>query len=408
MTVKNGGPKLFNVNATLGVTGDTSAISYSSGPSPASVDIPANNTQIFTWIYTANHDGIVNFSGTATGKRNNGVVHNTTATLNNVSITYVAANTAPVAQDGTLTVQKGASSSGTLVATDADNDTLTYSIVAGPSNGSVNITNTTTGAYTYTHNGTATSSDSFTFKANDGTSDSNIATITVTVNNTAPVAVDDSYITEMGKDLTILAPGILANDYDVEGDVLTVILLTNVSKGTLTLNPDGSFTYKPELGFSGIDTFTYIANDGAADSNIATVTIEVKVKKSNPLPEPILFPGVSLQQLTMGSSGASVIHGGKAITALEVAPGTQDILIEVKNNGFLTQIDVGVSLEGLPHGVSYTVGPQLQKVKAHNTATFTVTLTISPEVPEGTYQIKTTAHSRKGSKDRIDLTLVIK
>lgn len=212
----------------------------------------------------------------------------------------------------------------------------------------------------------------------------------------------------MGKDLTILAPGILANDYDVEGDVLTVILLTNVSKGTLTLNPDGSFTYKPELGFSGIDTFTYIANDGAADSNIATVTIEVKVKKSNPLPEPILFPGVSLQQLTMGSSGASVIHGGKAITALEVAPGTQDILIEVKNNGFLTQIDVGVSLEGLPHGVSYTVGPQLQKVKAHNTATFTVTLTISPEVPEGTYQIKTTAHSRKGSKDRIDLTLVIK
>ena len=224
MTVKNGSPKLFNVNATLVVTGDTSAISYSSGPSPASVDIPANNTQIFTWIYTANHDGIVNFSGTATGKRNNGVVHNTTATLNNVSITYVAANTAPVAQDGTLTVQKGASSSGTLVATDADNDTLTYSIVAGPSNGSVNITNTTTGAYTYTHNGTATSSDSFTFKANDGTSDSNIATITVTVNNTAPVAVDDSYITEMGKDLTILAPGILANDYDVEGDVLTVIL----------------------------------------------------------------------------------------------------------------------------------------------------------------------------------------
>ncbi|HPC80264.1 MAG TPA: Ig-like domain-containing protein, partial [Methanofastidiosum sp.] len=198
MTVKNGSPKLFNVNATLGVTGDTSAISYSSGPSPASVDIPANNTQIFTWIYTANHDGIVNFSGTATGKRNNGVVHNTTATLNNVSITYVAANTAPVAQDGTLTVQKGASSSGTLVATDADNDTLTYSIVAGPSNGSVNITNTTTGAYTYTHNGTATSSDSFTFKANDGTSDSNIATITVTVNNTAPVAQDGTLTVQKG------------------------------------------------------------------------------------------------------------------------------------------------------------------------------------------------------------------
>lgn len=190
---------------------------------------------------------------------------------------------------------------------------------------------------------------------------------------------------------------------------------TGPSPASANIAAGGSqtFTWNYTAGSAGTVNFTGNATgtgavSGNSFSSTSTTSTDVTILGKNPLPESILFPGVSIQQLTMGPSGANVIHGGKAITALEVAPGTQDILIEVKNNGFLTQIDVGVSLEGLPHGVSYTVGPQLQKVKAHNTATFTVTLNISPEVQEGTYQIKTTAHSRKGSRDRIDLTLVIK
>ncbi len=223
-------------------------------------------------------------------------------------------------------------------------------------------------------------------------------TVSMTVNNTGGEAVNN------------VAPSSLTL-----GGTSSATLSTGPSPASANIAAGGSqtFTWTYTAGSAGTVNFAGNASGTGAISNspissASSTSNNVTILGKNPLPEPILFPGVSIQQLTMGSSGANVIHGGKAITALEVAPGTQDILIEVKNNGFLTQIDVGVSLEGLPHGVSYTVGPQLQKVNAHNTATFTVTLTISPEVPEGTYQIKTTAHSRKGSRDRIDLTLVIK
>ena len=71
--------------------------------------------------------------------------------------------------------------------------------------------------------------------------------------------------------------GILQNDTDAEGDTLTVNTtpVTNVSNGTLVLNADGSFTYTPNAGFVGTDSFTYEVTDGALTSNIATVTINV-------------------------------------------------------------------------------------------------------------------------------------
>jgi hypothetical protein len=62
---------------------------------------------------------------------------------------------------------------------------------------------------------------------------------------------------------------------------LTAILVDNPTNGILTLNSDGSFTYEPNLNFFGTDSFTYLANDGTADSDLATVTITV-----NPVVDP--------------------------------------------------------------------------------------------------------------------------
>jgi len=223
-------------------------------------------------------------------------------------------------------------------------------------------------------------------------------TVSMTVNNTG------------GETVNNVAPSSLTL-----GGTSSAALSTGPSPASANIAAGGSQTFSWTYTAGSAGTVNFAGNatgtgavSGNSFSSASTTSTDVTILGKNPLPEPILFPGVSIQQLTMVSSGASVIHDGKAITALEVAPGTQDILIEVKNKSFLTQIDVGVMLEGLPYGVSYTVGPQLQKVNAHNTVTFTVTLTISPEVPEGTYQIKTTTYSRKGPRDRIDLTLVIK
>jgi hypothetical protein len=96
--------------------------------------------------------------------------------------------------------------------------------------------------------------------------------------NTAPVAVDDGpYTTDEQTQLDVAAPGVLGNDTDSDGDPLKAVLDTSSSDGLLVLNDDGSFSYTPDAGFSGNDTFTYHANDGRTNSNIATVTIAVVV-----------------------------------------------------------------------------------------------------------------------------------
>lgn len=87
----------------------------------------------------------------------------------------------PVASNGTLTASENSAANGVLKATDKDNDPLTFSIVSNPAHGTVAITDAATGAYRYTPSHNYTGSDSFTFTANDGYTDSNVATTTITV-----------------------------------------------------------------------------------------------------------------------------------------------------------------------------------------------------------------------------------
>ncbi|MGI5986383.1 MAG: Ig-like domain-containing protein, partial [Oscillospiraceae bacterium] len=97
--------------------------------------------------------------------------------------------------------------------------------------------------------------------------------VTLVVNNVAPVANDDAYITEEDIELVVPAPGILAND--VDWTPITVALVGDVSNGTLTLNANGSFSYLPDEDWHGEDSFTYKVSDGELESNTATVTITV-------------------------------------------------------------------------------------------------------------------------------------
>jgi len=103
--------------------------------------------------------------------------------------------------------------------------------------------------------------------------------------NTPPVAVADSYSTNQGVQLNVAAPGVLGNDTDADLDPLMAVLNVGPANGAVTLNPNGSFTYTPNPGFSGLDSFTYHANDGAADSNVVTVSIDVAdVAGAEPIP----------------------------------------------------------------------------------------------------------------------------
>jgi len=112
--------------------------------------------------------------------------------------------------------------------------------------------------------------------------------------NSAPLATDDSYYTEENTSLYIDSPGVLANDYDADGDSLTATLDSEPTNGILTLNTDGSFTYMPNTNFIGTDNFTYTANDVAAASNIATVLITI---------EPVQTPGLIISELEINPPG---------------------------------------------------------------------------------------------------------
>ena len=104
-------------------------------------------------------------------------------------------------------------------------------------------------------------------------------TVTVSVGvgpaNSPPVAVADNGSVIAGGQLSVAAPGVLGNDTDANGDPLSANLVTDVANGALVLYVDGGYDYVPVAGFSGTDSFTYVANDGAANSASATVTINV-------------------------------------------------------------------------------------------------------------------------------------
>jgi VCBS repeat-containing protein len=97
----------------------------------------------------------------------------------------------------------------------------------------------------------------------------------------APVAFNDSYSINEDTSLIVSAPGVLANDSDENNDVLTAVLDTSPSEGSLSLSSDGSFSYVPDEDFFGEITFTYHASNGVLSSDPATVTITV-----NPVNDP--------------------------------------------------------------------------------------------------------------------------
>ena len=104
------------------------------------------------------------------------------------------------------------------------------------------------------------------------------------VANPPPVAGDNVIGTPEDTPITFDVRG---NDADPDGDPLTVTAFTNPANGTLTLNPDGSFTYVPNPGFNGADTFTYTIDDGDGGADTATVTIETPPVNDLPVAAPI-------------------------------------------------------------------------------------------------------------------------
>jgi len=186
---------------------------------------------------------------------------------------------APVTVADTFAVHQGVTlnvvANGVLANdTDADNDTLNAALISAPANGYFVLYSD--GGFTFSPNPGFAGSDSFTYAANDGNSNGNTVTVTLNVTNTTPAAVADAFSVHQGVTLNVAASGVLANDSDADSsDTLTAAVVTAPANGYFVLYSDGSFTFSPNPGFSGTDSFTYAANDGATNSNTVTVTLYI-------------------------------------------------------------------------------------------------------------------------------------
>ncbi|HEY3157662.1 MAG TPA: S8 family serine peptidase [Vicinamibacterales bacterium] len=269
--------------------GDTASVAYT----PASV-----GTHTFT--YKAN-DGSADSS------------------IGTVTVTVV--NRPPAASDTSASTVVGTPVTITLGATDMETCELAFAVVQGPASGTVGAIqdqscvagtpNSDTARITYTPASVGTYA--FTYKANDGSDDSNIATVSVTVTNRPPTASDANASTVVGTPVTITLAAA-----DAETCELTFSIVQTPGSGTLgamqgqacgagSPNIDtAQITYTPAS--VGTYAFTYKANDGSADSNIATVTITVA-------PAPLAVTGISPNVVSQNAGTRTFVITGTGFAA---------------------------------------------------------------------------------------------
>jgi VCBS repeat-containing protein len=257
--------------------GDTLAAGLIGDVTHGTLNLAADGSFVYT------HDGSEVVADSFSYEANDG---NGGSDVAVVSITIVPANDPPTAVDDEYAVAAGtaidtaASGLPGVLENDSEPDghPLRATLMDSVDHGTLDLN--ADGSFVYTHDGSDTASDSFTYEADDGLGgvDSAVVNIAISRANSAPTAADDNYSVDVGGTLDTLVqdlPGVLDNDADVDGDALTATLLTNPAHGTLTLSPDGSFTYTHDGSQNSADGFTYEVTDGNGGFDQATVTIQL-------------------------------------------------------------------------------------------------------------------------------------
>ncbi len=363
--VTNDNPSLFSVQPSVSATG---LLSFTSAPN-------AFGTATITVVL---HDN----GGTANG----GV---DTSSPQQFTIAVTAVNDAPVANSDAWSTNEDTpliiASKGVLANdTDVDGDVLSATLVTGPSHGSLVLN--TDGSFSYTPSLNYNGPDSFSYVANDGTLNSLTATValTITAVNDAPVAVNDTYSIAEDTTLVVGAPGILANDTDVDGNALSVTLVTGPTHGSLVLNANGSFSYTPSLNYNGPDSFSYVANDGTVNSLTATVALTITAVNDAPVAGNDSYSTNAGVVLTVPVPGVlandSDVDGNPLTATLVTAPAHGSVLLAA--NGSLT-FTPAVGFAGTDT-FTYVANDGLL-----NSAVATVTITVLPVVvPPSTDNVK--------------------
>jgi LruC domain-containing protein len=232
----------------------------------------ATGEALLTTVTTGSIVNIVSANG------NNGLSGGNYVLLSETDTATVIVLERPVARDDNAQIQEDASTTITASANDTDADgnldPTTTTIISGPSNGTV--INLGDGRFFYTPNPNYYGTDSFDYQIcdTDGLCDTATVTIDIAAVDDLPNANGDSASTQLNTSVTI---DVAANDSDIDGtlDWANASILTDPTNGSVVNNGNGTFTYTPDTGFQGNDSFTYqvCALGGGCDT--ATVVIGV-------------------------------------------------------------------------------------------------------------------------------------
>jgi len=215
--------------------------------------------------YVPYDSGVDTFSFIANDGLSGSTVGTVTVTINDFGV--------PVAFSDQITAKENTAFIGMLPARDPDEGVMTYRIDQEAGSGTVSISDANTGEYVYRPNPDTQGSDTFTFIVNDGSTDSNVGTISVTIEpfNLLPVPESDTVV--VFKDISYT--GTLAAT-DAEGDDLMYQLVTNGGLGTVELDAvTGQYMYTPFDNMVGSDYFLFSVTDGAGAPQRARVDIRL-------------------------------------------------------------------------------------------------------------------------------------
>jgi VCBS repeat-containing protein len=270
ISVGNGtpAPVVDNATTTAGQSVSGNVLSNDSDPDGGTLSVSANTAPSHgtasvqpdgSFIYTpsAGFSGSDSFQYTETDGQGG-----------NASST-VSVHVTPVATADIFSGPFGTNVAGNVLGNDVGSS-LTAAVIAGPTHGTLALA--ANGSFTYTPNAGFSGSDSFTYAATDASAQNATASVSITIGNASPVAVQDTVGVIAGH---VASGNVLTNDHDADGGTLSVSSNTAPAHGTAAVAGDGSFTYTPVAGFSGTDAFNYSISDGQGGNAAATVNVLV-------------------------------------------------------------------------------------------------------------------------------------
>ena len=173
---------------------------------------------------------------------------------------------------------------------DLDGDTLAFTAAGLPVGLSIDANGVITGTIDNQASQVNGGVYTITINADDGNGGTVEGTFTWIITNPAPTAANDTAATN--EDTPSAPIAVLANDTDLDGDILTVISAT-APNGLVTINPDGTLVYTPAANFNGTDTITYSISDGNGGTSTATIDVTVVAVNDAPTADPPLTNQIS-------------------------------------------------------------------------------------------------------------------